>query len=112
MLETHAGEFCLVGDQDNGFRLPAGDVGADQCDFVGNPVQAADLPSAHQSLAFANFINSTPLLQDADYSLDVVAASRAEPLFDYPEKSAQTTAAAWNEIAAKNNRLVIRLEPE
>ncbi len=112
VLETHAGEFCLVGDQDNGFRLPAGDVGADQCDFVGNPVQAADLPSAHQSLAFANFINSTPLLQDADYSLDVVAASRAEPLFDYPEKSAQTTAAAWNEIAAKNNRLVIRLEPE
>ena len=80
--------------------------------IVGNPVQAADLPSAHQSLAFANFINSTPLLRDTDYSLDVVAASRAEPLFDYPEKSAQTTAQAWNEVAAKNNRLVIRLEPE
>jgi hypothetical protein len=112
LLETHAGEFCLVGDQDTGFRLPATEISADQCDFVGNPVQAADLPSAHQSLAFANFINSTPLLQDTDYSLDVVAASRAEPLFDYPEKSAQTTAQAWNEVAAKNNRLVIRLEPE
>ena len=112
LLETHAGEFCLVGDQDTGFRLPATDISADQCDFVGNPVEAADLPSAHQSLAFANFINSTPLLRDTDYSLDVVAASRAEPLFDYPEKSAQTTAQAWNEVAAKNNRLVIRLEPE
>jgi CheY-like chemotaxis protein len=112
LLETHAGEFCLMGDQDSGFRLPAAEVSADQCEFVGNPVQAADLPSAHQSLAFANFVNSTPLLQDAPYSLDVVAASRAEPLFEYPEKSAQTTAQAWNEVAVKNNRLVIRLEPE
>ena len=112
ILETHAGEFCLMGDQDSGFRLPAADVSADKCEFVGNPVQAADLPSAHQSLAFANFVNSTPLLQDAAYSLDVVAASRTEPLFEYPEKSAQTTAQAWNEVAAKNNRLVIRLEPE
>jgi CheY-like chemotaxis protein len=112
ILQTHAGEFCLTGDQDSGFRLPAADVSADQCEFVGNPAQAADLPSAHQSLAFANFVNSTPLLQDAPYSLEVVAASRAEPLFEYPEKSAQTTAQAWNEVAAKNNRLVVRLEPE
>jgi len=112
VLETHAGEFCLMGDQDSGFRLPEGDVNADQCEFVGNPVQPADSPAAHQSLAFANFVSSTPLLQDAAYSLEVVAASRAEPLYEYPPRTADTTAQAWNEAAAKNNRVVIALQPE
>ncbi len=112
ILETHAGEFCLMGDQDSGFRLPAADMNADQCDFVGNPVQPADSPAAHQSLAFANFLSSTPLLQGAPFTLEVVAASRAAPLYEYPPRAAETTAQAWNEVATKNNRVVILLQPD
>ena len=112
ILETHAGEFCLLGDQESGFRLPAPELTVDQCDFIGNPVQASDLPAAHQSLSFANFVNSTPLLNEDAMAMEVLAASRIDPLYAYPDKSDTTTAQAWNEVAAKNNRIVIFLEPQ
>jgi hypothetical protein len=83
----------------------------DKCEFVGNPVQPADSPAAHQSLRFANFLNSTPLLEERPYSLEVVALSRTDPLYDYPDKTPGTTALEWNQIAAKNNRVMIRFEP-
>jgi len=112
ILETHAGEFCLLGNQETGFRLPSPELPIDQCEFIGNPVQPTDLPAAHQSLGFANFVNSTPLLSDGPLSMEVVAASRADPLHLYPDKSEATTAQAWNEVAGKNNRVVIFLEPQ
>ena len=112
ILETHSGEFCLMGDQDSGFRLPPADTSVNQCEFIGNPVQPAESPAAHQSLQFANFITSTPLLEQDAYTLEVVARPRAEPLYEYPAKTAETAAQAWNEAAASNNRVILRLEPE
>jgi CheY-like chemotaxis protein len=111
ILETHVGEFCLLGDQEHGFRLPAPELPVEQCEFIGNPVQAADLPAAHQSLSFANFLGSTPLLQDSRYTLELVAGSRESPLVNYPPKTGPVTAYDWNRVAEQNNRLVIRLEP-
>jgi len=112
ILETHAGEFCLLGDQETGFRLPSPELKADQCEFIGNPVQPTDLPAAHQSLSFANFANSTPLLNEGALAMEVVAASRTDPLYGYPDKPEETTAQAWNAVAEKNNRVVIYLEPQ
>jgi hypothetical protein len=112
ILETHAGEFCLLGDQETGFRLPSPEQTVEQCEFIGNPVQPSDLPAAHQSLSFANFVNSTPLLNEGPLAMEVVAASRTDPLYEYPDKSDATTAQAWNEVAEKNNRVVIFLEPQ
>jgi len=112
ILETHAGEFCLLGNQESGFRLPSPELTVDQCEFVGNPVQPTDLPAAHQSLGFANFVNSTPLLNEGPLAMEVIAASRTDPLHAYPDKSEATMAQAWNEVAEKNNRVVIFLEPQ
>ena len=112
ILETHAGEFCLLGNQETGFRLPAPELTVDQCEFVGNPVQPTDLPAAHQSLSFANFVNSTPLLNQGPLAMEVIAGSRTDPLYAYPDKSETTTAQTWNEVAEKNNRIVIFLEPQ
>jgi CheY-like chemotaxis protein len=107
LLQTHAGEFCLLGDEEKGFRLPPPELPVDQCDYIGNPVQAVDTPSAHQSLRFANFISSTPLLSDGSISLEVTSLPRDEPLVAYPEKSADTTAQAWNQAAQANNRVTV-----
>lgn len=112
VLETHAGEFCLLGDQESGFRLPPPEMTLDQCAFTGNPVQPTDSAAAHQSLRFANFINSSPLLEEGRLSIEVVAASREDPLHAYPDKSDKTTAQEWNRVARDNNRVVVRLEPE
>ncbi len=111
VLTTHVGEFCLLGDQDSGFRLPAPDLPVDKCEFVGNPVQAADTPSAQQSLRFANFVETTPLLSDGSISLEVKTLPRSEELAPYPEKSGETTAQAWNRAAQENNRVLIELIP-
>jgi CheY-like chemotaxis protein len=110
-VATHVGEFCLLGDQDAGFRLPAPDLPVDQCDFVGNPVQAADTPAAQQSLRFANFVATTPLLGDDRISLEVRTLPRSEELAPYPERSSESTAQAWNQAAQANNRILIELVP-
>jgi CheY-like chemotaxis protein len=109
-LQTHAGEFCLLGDQDKGFRLPPPELPLDQCDFIGNPVQATDTPSAHQSLRFANFVASNPLLNDGTISLEVTTLPRTEALVAYPEKSAATAAQTWNRAAQANNLVLVGLE--
>jgi hypothetical protein len=111
ILETHVGEFCLLGSQEKGFNLPPPDLTVDKCEFTGNPVQPTDSAAAHQSLRFANFVNSSPLLNEDSISIEVVAASREDPAYDYPDKSELTTAQEWNHTAARNNRVVIRLEP-
>jgi CheY-like chemotaxis protein len=111
ILETHAGEFCLMGDEDKGFTLPPPDLTVDKCEFVGNPVQALDTAAAHQSLRFANFVASTPLLSDDGISLEVHTLPRSEMLSPYPEKSAETTALQWNEAAQANNLVSVQLIP-
>lgn len=109
VLQTHAGEFCLLGDQDKGFHLPPPELPVDQCDYIGNPVQAADTPSAHQSLRFANFVTSSPLLNDGSISLDISTLPRDEPLFAYPDKTAGASAQSWNQAAQANNRITVSL---
>ena len=52
------------------------------------------------------------LLNEDAMAMEVHAASRIDPLYAYPDKSDTTTAQAWNEVAAKNNRIVIFLEPQ
>jgi CheY-like chemotaxis protein len=110
-LATHVGEFCLLGSLEEGFRWPPPELPVDQCEFIGNPVQPADLPAAHQSLRFANFYSSTPLLTEGGITLEVIALPREEALHDYPEKSDTTTARSWNEAASRNNRVLVSIEP-
>ena len=86
------------------------DTPAEECDFIGNPVQAADTPAAHQSLRFANFLASTPLLSEDTISLEVVTLPRDVHLTPYPEK-ASATAQSWNDAALANNRILIQLSP-
>ncbi len=110
ILETHVGEFCLVGNTTDGFRLAPPDLPVTHCDFIGNPVQPIDLPSAHQSLRFANFLGSASLKDDG-IEVEVVNLSRETALAAYPAKSEKTTAGEWNRAARLNNRVRVWLEP-
>lgn len=111
-LYTHAGEFCLTGDAENGFRLAPDDTTLDRCSAIMNPVQPTDLPSTHQSLAFANLVASSPALQDGSIELEIHSLPRSEPLTPYPPREASTLAGDWNRAAAANNRVLLRLVPE
>jgi CheY-like chemotaxis protein len=113
VLQTHAGEFCMLGNADSGYRLPPPELPIDKCAFIGNPVQPADTSASHQSLAFANFYNSTPYLaEDSPIRLEINALPRSTPLVVYPERLEGTKALDWNSAAEKNNRVIFRLEPQ
>ena len=112
VLQTHAGDFCLLGDAESGYRLPAPELPVDKCDLIGNPTQPSDSIATHQSLQFANFAASSPLLAPGGpIALETVALPRATPLIAYPVRGADTTAQGWNAVAAQNNRVIVRLEP-
>lgn len=111
VLQTHAGEFCLLGNAERGYRLPPPELPVDQCDLIGNPAQPTDNPAAQQSLQFANFTAGSQLIAaGGPIALEIVALPRAAPLVAYPARTADTTAQDWNAIAAQNNRVTVRLE--
>lgn len=113
VLQTHAGEFCMLGNEDQGYRLPPPELPVDQCDFIGNPAQPTDTPATHQSLQFANFYSSTSLLANGSpIEMDIVAMPRSTSLAAYPARTGDTTALEWNTAAAMNNRVIVRLEPQ
>lgn len=112
VLQTHAGEFCLLGNADRGYRLPPPELPIDACDLIGNPAQPTDSPATHQSLQFANFTASSSLLTPgSSIALEIIVRPRTVPLVTYPTRNADTTAQAWNAVAAQNNRVIVRLEP-
>jgi CheY-like chemotaxis protein len=113
VLQTHVGEFCLLGNEQHGYRLPPPELPVEQCDLIGNPLQQTDTPATHQSLQFANFYNTNPYLADGSLiRLEIIAMPRSIPLVDYPVRGGGTTALEWNTAAASNNRVVLSLQPQ
>jgi len=111
-IETHSGIFCLAGEDASGFR-PAGDeVHVNDCSMRGNPVEESLAPGEHQSVAFANFLATSELLQGDSIQVEVVSVGPQRPLLDYPIPTSDLTAGEWNRIAALNNRLEISLYPQ
>ena len=111
-IETHSGIFCLVGEDASGFRPAGEEVGVDDCNRRGNPAEDALAPGEHQSVAFANFLATSELLQGEGIQVEVVSVGPQRPLLDYPIPTSDLTAGEWNRIAALNNRVEISLFPQ
>jgi CheY-like chemotaxis protein len=111
-IETHSGIFCLVGEDASGFRPAGEEVRVNECKMRGNPVEDALAPGEHQSVAFANFLATSELLQGEDIQVEVVSVGPQRPLLDYPIPTSDLTAGEWNRIAALNNRVEISLFPQ
>jgi CheY-like chemotaxis protein len=109
-IESHVGNFCMTFGGPDGYGLAAPDTPADQCDQVGfGPSEAYEM-GLRQTAAFANFINSARTEGAIRY--EIISYGNSSPLLDYPPSAAGISAAAWNEIAASNNRVDISLYPE
>jgi len=110
-LESHLGEFCLAGNDAEGYRLAPPDLPVTQCTLIGHPLQ--DLPSLgqRQSIAFANFLATSPLLENGAISIEIVPLLYSQPQLEYPPQQGEVNAYEWNRIAAVNNRVDVRLIP-
>jgi CheY-like chemotaxis protein len=110
-LESHLGEFCLAGSDAEGFSLAPPDLPVTECAMIGHPLHDLSSLGERQSIAFANFLATSPLLESGDISIEIVPYLYSQPQLQYPPQQGNVRAYEWNRIAAINNRVDVRLIP-
>jgi CheY-like chemotaxis protein len=111
-LNSYLGEFCLTGNEADGYQMAATDLPVSNCDFYGHPMQQLPAIGRRQSIAFANFLSTSPLVNNSGISIEIVTHGYSEPRVEYPSRDSDITAGEWNLLAATNNRVEVRLLPE
>jgi hypothetical protein len=110
-LDVHNGSFCLRRDEFDNLALADPAMPVAECDPIALTQDTIPTPEQSQSLAFANFLATSALIQNGSVRVQVNLVGRAEPRTDYPDPSASPTAGDWNAAARSNNRVEIRLTP-
>ncbi len=108
VLESHAGDFCVVRTRENTLELAADDLPAERCDRVGLTPDEARGASGRQSIAFANFLAELEA-GGGPVRVELVPLGNLRPRTPYPVPDARTTAGEWNAIARANHRVDVRL---
>jgi CheY-like chemotaxis protein len=111
-LHSHLGEFCLVGDEVNGHTLSPPDLPVTSCTLIGHPLQHLPSQGERQSIAFANFLATSPLLNNSGISIELIPHLYSRPHVAYPPQHQDITAFEWNRIATANNRVEVTLIPD
>jgi CheY-like chemotaxis protein len=108
IVESYVGDFCLTGSPADGFVVAEPSVPFQKCDMVGNPFDDSLAPAQRQSVDFANFAASLRKRTGGAVVVETVSAGRRNPV-EYPEQAENSTAGAWNTVAAQNNRVEFRV---
>lgn len=107
-LETHVGEFCVVRDDQGGFRIPPDGMAFTRCEVLSYPPSQADMLGQRQSPAFARYLAQ---LREDSIKVSVVTHGTRRPLAAYPEMTSAQTAGDWNRPARVNQRVEVSLVP-
>lgn len=110
-LDAHLGEFCLAQDGAGGYRPADPGIAVTECAQHGYPPGTAGALSDRQTLGFANFLASSPLLADGAIEVRVRARDPRESVRRYPFPASIRTAGEWNEVARLNHRVEFSLIP-
>jgi CheY-like chemotaxis protein len=109
-LDAHLGEFCLANDPNGGYRLAEAELSAVDCELLGHPLAGSASLSERQSLGFANFLASSPLVNQSGIEVQINAHGMRDSVRRYPFSGVRT-AGEWNRIAELNNRVEYTLIP-
>jgi CheY-like chemotaxis protein len=110
-LDAHLGEFCLANDPDGGYRLADPDTPVMDCVRIGHPLAGSGSLSERQSLGFANFLASSPLVNQSGIEVQLVAHGERDSVRRHAFSPGLRTAGEWNQVAALNNRVEFTLIP-
>ncbi|MGE0114603.1 MAG: response regulator [Steroidobacteraceae bacterium] len=108
-VEVFMGDFCLSGNPVTGYAPAADELPASRCDLIGNPFGDALTVQQRQSVAFANLVAS--INSNAGGVKVQLADGAHKTLAAYPAPTATLTAATWNRIAERNQRVEFTLLP-
>ena len=111
-LESHLGDFCLAGDEVNGFRMADDGRTVVDCNLIGHPEYQLPNLGERQSIGFANFMASSPLVNDTGIRIELVNYNNSRPRLAYPPLDPGVSATEWNSIAAANHRIEVTLIPD
>jgi len=109
-VSVHAGEFCLQQDSSGRWRAAEPALPVADCDRIGWPTAEGFAQSPRESVAFANFRTELASL-DSAIDLRVEDVGNLMPMYAYPVNPQAATADDWNRVAARNNRVQVRLLP-
>ena len=110
VVETHVGNFCMVGGGSDGYDLAPSNRTVEHCQQIGFESIAAYEMGLQQSVGFANFANTVSAETGGSIQLSIFSRGNDEPLIPYPIVTPGITADFWNEIAAQNNRVEISID--
>jgi hypothetical protein len=109
-VEVFLADFCLSGNAVSGYTPAADEALASRCDVIGNPFGDALTVQQRQSVAFANLVASVNSNPNAGLKVQLLDGGR-KVLTAYPTPAAALTAATWNRIAERNQRVEYSLQP-
>jgi CheY-like chemotaxis protein len=109
-LEAHLGKFCLSRDANGELRLAPPELSLLRCDSLGFDRELALALGERQSVAFANFLGSSPLV-GGKIRLELVSRGEDLPRYPYPSTASVAKAGQWNALALRNQRVEISLLP-
>ena len=111
VMETHVGNFCMVGGGPASFELAPPLLIAGQCEQIGFASTDAYEMGLQQSVAFANFVSTVDAESGGTIQVSIFSRGNTEPLVPYPTTTPGISADFWNEIAAQNNRVEVSIDP-
>lgn len=109
-LESHLGKFCLNRDASGELRLAPPELPLLRCDSLGFDREIALALGERQSVAFANFLGSSPLV-GGKIRLELISRGEDLPRHPYPSTASVAKAGQWNALALRNQRVEISLIP-
>jgi CheY-like chemotaxis protein len=109
-LDVHVGRFCMNYGLGGDLELAPPDQSAATCEQIGWPELEAVAMGQEQSLDFAYTLANAER-QSPAIGVQVFSRGSAEPLVPYPASGYETAAGDWNFIAARNQRVELRLLP-
>lgn len=111
-LEAHVGEFCLGDDGAGGYQPADPGTEVRDCERLGHPLGSSSSLRDRLSVGFANFLNTSPLLEDTGIAVRLVAHDSRDSTRRHEFPLDLRTAGEWNRIAELNNRVEFTLIPQ
>ncbi|MAK92274.1 MAG: response regulator [Oleibacter sp.] len=105
-LSVNSGNFCLQADESGNLSLAADSTPISNCILLQDTDPDLSVQQL-RSVPFVNFEQSAVPVKDGRIGLQLRSDGFQAPLYAYPADFEPVTAAQWNAIAAKNNRIAI-----
>ena len=110
VVSVHLGRFCMNLASDGTLILPPQDQLVENCQQIGWPDPEAVLIGEQQTLPFANTISLAT--REEGIQFQIVSEGSTAPRVGYPLFASGLTVGEWNDIAARNHRVEVRIVPE